>query len=45
MGDPVHWMGGGQLCSATLNSTSVQVGRFLSKKDADGFAKVEINIV
>ena len=45
MGDPVHWMGGGQLCSATLNNTSVQVGRFLSKKDADGFAKVEINIV
>ena len=45
MGEPAHWMGGGQLCSATANSASVQVGRWLSKKDADGFAKVEINIV
>ena len=45
MGEPAHWMGGGQLCAATANSQSVQVGRWLSKKDADGFAKVEINIV
>jgi len=45
MGDPAHFMGAGQLTSATLNTTSKQVGRFLSKKDADGFAKVEINIV
>ena len=45
MREPAHWMGGGQLCSATANSASVQVGRWLSKKDADGFAKVEINIV
>jgi hypothetical protein len=45
MGEPAHWMGGGQLCSATAESVSVQVGRWLSKKDADGFAKVEINIV
>ena len=45
MGEPAHWMGGGQLCAATANSASVQVGRWLSKKDADGFAKVEINIV
>ena len=45
LGEPAHWGGDGKLCSATAESTSVQVGRWLSKKDADGYAKVEINIV
>ena len=45
MGDPAHFMGAGQLCSATVGSTSPVIGRWLSKKDADGFAKVAINIV
>jgi hypothetical protein len=44
-GDPCHFMGAGQLCSATANSDSAVIGRWLSKKDADGFAKVAINIV
>ena len=44
-GDPAHFMGAGQLCSATANSTSQVIGRWLSKKDADGYAKVAINIV
>jgi hypothetical protein len=33
------------LQSATADSTSIVVGRWLSKKDADGYAKVAINIV
>ena len=45
LGDPAHFMGAGQLCSATANSNSPVIGRWLSKKDADGFAKVAINIV
>ena len=45
LGEPAQWVGDGKLCSATAESTSVQVGRWLSKKDADGYAKVEINIV
>tara|TARA_B100000809_G_scaffold242779_1_gene267181 strand:+ start:386 stop:847 length:462 start_codon:yes stop_codon:yes gene_type:complete len=45
MGDPAHFMGAGQLCSATANSNSAVIGRWLSKKDADGYAKVAINIV
>ena len=44
MGDAAHFHNAGQLSSATLSSDSVQVGRFLSTKDADGFAKVAINI-
>jgi len=45
MGEAAYFMGAGQLNSSTTGSSSTQIGRFLSKKDADGFAKVEINIV
>jgi len=45
MGDAAHFNIGGTLCAATASSTSPVVGRWLSKKDADGFAKVAINIV
>ena len=43
MGDPAHFGEDGKLVGSV--TTSLQVGRFLSKKDADGFAKVAINIV
>ena len=42
MGDPAHFGADGQLVGSV--TTSIQVGRFLSKKDADGYAKVAINI-
>ena len=45
MGDAAHFMSDGTLASATASSASAVVGRWLSKKDADGFAKVAINIV
>jgi len=45
MGERAHFVAGGLLCSKTASETSQHVGRWLSKKDADGFAKVEINIV
>jgi len=47
MGDACHFVEDGNLCSASASTgdTSTQVGRWLSKKDADGYAKVEINIV
>ena len=45
MGDPAHFTNLGMLCSATANSTSPVIGRWLSKKDGDDFAKVAINIV
>ena len=45
MGDPAHIATGGELCSATAYSGSAVIGRWLSKKDADGYAKVAINIV
>jgi len=44
MGDAAHFGEDGQLTAATASATSIQVGRWLSKKDADGFAKVAINI-
>ena len=44
-GDAAHFMSDGTLASATASSASAVVGRWLSKKDADGFAKVAINIV
>ena len=43
MGDPAHFGADGKLVGSV--TTSLQVGRFLSKKDADGYAKVAINIV
>ena len=45
LGDPAHFMSDGTLAAATANSESAVVGRWLSKKDADGYAKVAINIV
>ena len=45
LGDPAHFVPGGLFCSATASSHSAQVGRWLSKKDADGYAKIQINIV
>ena len=45
MGEAAHFVIGGLLCSATAFSGSAQVGRWLSKKDSDGFAKIEVNIV
>lgn len=43
-GSPAYFDTAGKL-TPTLPSNGTQVGRFLSAKDADGYAKVEINIV
>jgi hypothetical protein len=40
-GDNAYFGANGELTNAT---SSVKVGRFLSSKDADGYAKVDINI-
>lgn len=40
-GDDAHWDANGEF---TTTATSEKVGRFLSSKDADGFAKVEVNV-
>lgn len=40
-GDPAHLAANGELTTTTTNA---KVGTFLSGKDADGFAKVDINI-
>ena len=45
LGELAYFHVNGQLTSATAYSGSTSVGRWLSKKDADGFAKVDINIV
>ena len=45
LGELAYFHTNGQLTSATAYSGSTSVGRWLSKKDADGFAKVDINIV
>jgi len=48
MGEPAHFMSDGTLASETAiggGTKSPVVGRWLSKKDADDFAKVAINIV
>lgn len=42
-GDPVYYTSAG-LLTPTDPTNGIKVGRFLSKKDNDGFAKVEINI-
>lgn len=44
-GQAAYYNDGGQLSATQANSGIPQVGRFLSSKDADGYAKVEINIV
>ena len=45
LGDAVHFVDDGRICSAAASSHSAQVGRWLSKKDSDGYAKLQINIV
>ena len=45
LGEEAFFAADGTLTSKTAYSGSTQVGRWLSKKDADGFAKVAINIV
>ena len=45
LGELAYFGTDGKLTSATAYSGSTAVGRWLSKKDADGFAKVDINIV
>ena len=45
LGEAAHFVPGGSFCSATASSHSAQVGRWLSKKDSDGYAKLQINIV
>jgi hypothetical protein len=42
-GDTAYWYGDGQLTPTQLDSRPA-VGRFLSAKDSDGYAKVQINI-
>jgi len=43
VGQPAYFTVGGKLTEA--NTGSAVVGRFLSGKDADGYAKVDINII
>ena len=45
LGEAAHFVDAGRFCSATASSHSAQVGRWLSKKDSDGYAKLQINIV
>ena len=48
IGEQAHFaigVSGGLLTTASQSSVSDQVGRWLSTKDSDGYAKVEINIV
>ena len=44
VGAKAYFVVGGTLSASNQDSVSTQVGRFLSVKDADGYAKVEINI-
>ena len=48
IGEQAHFaigVSGGLLTTASQSNASDQVGRWLSTKDSDGYAKVEINIV
>lgn len=45
MGERAHFVPGGSFCSYSASAHSVHVGRWLSKKDSDGYAKLEINII
>ena len=45
LGEEAFFAADGTLTSKTAYAGSTQIGRWLSKKDADGFAKVAINIV
>ena len=44
IGEAAHFDSAGFLVTSSENSASVPVGRFLSTLDADGYAKVDINI-
>ena len=44
VGESVHFSPDGLLVTSSQSSASDPVGRFLSTKDADGYAKVDINI-
>ena len=44
VGESAHFDSAGKLVTSSENSTSDPVGRFLSTKDADGYAKVDVNI-
>lgn len=45
VGAKAYYDAEGSLTSSQIVTGAIQVGRFLSTKDADGYAKVEINIV
>lgn len=45
IGAQAYYNNNGQLSATNFQSNSTQVGRFLSLLDADGYCKVEINIV
>ena len=44
-GAKAYFNNSGQITSVGGGLNTTQIGRFLSKEDADGYAKVEINIV
>ena len=44
VGAKAYFVVGGTISASNQDSVSTQVGRFLSVKDADGYAKVEINL-
>ena len=45
LGEQAYFHNDGKLTSSSAYSGSTAVGRWLSTKDADGYAKVDINIV
>ncbi len=45
IGEAAHFAADGRLVTSSESMVSMQVGRWLSVKDADGYAKCEINIV
>ena len=45
IGEAAHFAADGRLVTSSESSASMQVGRWLSVLDADGYAKCEINIV
>ena len=45
LGEQAYFSTDGKLTSSSAYSGSTVVGRWLSKKDADGYAKIDINIV
>ena len=45
VGEAAHFAADGRLITSSQGTASMQVGRWLSVKDDDGYAKCEINIV